>query len=662
MSRTVHDLRQAPLFLPDPGWAPPTDRPRLRGRPRLALDTETHDPGLGESRGSSWAVPGEGRVVGFSLAAEDGLKRYYPLRHLDGGNVENPEGVLGWLKTELMEFDGELVFMKADYDIGWLRREGVLFPRAKIFDIQGVEALIDPEKDGFSLNNIARGYGLPLKDETLLRETAAAYGFTGKAVKANLHRLPGTHVGPYGEHDAALPLEVAARQRTLIAQLGLERVTATEMDLIPLIVLMRERGVPVDLDRCQEVRAHLQALERRELVELHRLSGRSVAVWEPSSVAAAFTACGLDFPATALHQPSFQAEWLDAHPHPLAGHVRGARKYNKGWSTFIDGMLLGHTDAAGRVHPEWHALPSDDGGVPAGRFACKNPNLQQVPARDPEVGPLIRSCFTPEHEEDWFVTDISQQEPRFTVHFAALRARQRPGQFPRAEEAAQKIRDNPRLDYHQMVADMTGLARKPAKTLNLGVAYGMGGAKLCRGLGLPTKEWSPDNLHVLDVAGDEGRAIINQYHERFPFIRPLSRELDELAQERGWVRTFLGRYARFDLWVPKENDWEYHKALPRALAEDRYGPSLKRAFTHKALNRLIQGSSADGMKLAMLKVWRETGQVPLLTIHDELDLSLGSESLMRQVDECVRTSVDLLVPLVTDIERGPNWGATEKFE
>ena len=662
MSRTVHDARQAPLFLPDPGWAPPTDRPRLRGRARLALDTETHDPGIGAGNGSSWARAGEGEVVGVSLAAEDGLKRYYPLRHAGGGNVEDPAGVLAWLAGELAEFDGELVMMKADYDLGWLRREGILAPRATIFDVMAAEALIDPEKDSFSLNSLARGYNLPLKDETLLRETAAAHGHVGKDVKANLWRYPGTHVGPYGEHDAALPLQVAARQRPLIAELRLERVRDVEMALIPLHVLMRERGVPVDLDRCEQVRAHLQALEREQLHELRRLCGQDVAVWENSSVAAAFLACGLSFPSTALQQPSFQAEWLEAHPHPLAGCVRRARQYNKGWSTFIDGMILNHVDNNSHIHPEWHPLPSDDGGVPAGRYACKNPNLQQVPARDPEIGPLIRSCFVPEADEDWFVTDISQQEPRFTVHFAALRDRQQPGRFPRAEEAAQKIRDNPRLDYHQMVADMTGLARKPAKTLNLGVAYGMGGAKLCRGLGLPTKEWSPDNLHVLDVAGDEGRAIINQYHERFPFIRPLSQELDGLAQERGWVRTYLGRYARFDLWVPRENDWEFHKALPRALAEQRYGTELRRAFTHKGLNRLIQGSSADGMKLAMLKVWRETGQVPLLTIHDELDLSLGSEALMRQVDACVRTSVDLLVPLVTDMERGPNWGATEKFE
>lgn len=660
MVRTVHDIRQAPLFLPDPGWEPSMELPSLRGRRRVALDTETHDPGIAAKRGSSWARAGEGEVVGVSLALEDGPARYYPLRHPEG-NVADPERLLAALRAEFEAFDGELVMMKADYDLGWLRREGIR-PGGRVFDVMAAEALIDPEKDGFSLNRIAQGYGLPPKDETLLRETAAAFGLhKSQEVKANLWRLPGTHVGPYGEHDARLPLLIAERQRPLLASLGLERVNEVEQALIPLHVLMRERGVRVDLDRCERTRRLLQEREREQLLEIHRLTGLSVHVWEPSSVAAAFMAVGVPFPSTALHQPSFQQEWLESHPHPLAGAVRRARRYNKAWSTFIDGMILGHVDGNAHVHPEWHPLPSDEGGVPAGRYSCTEPNLQQVPARDPEVGPLIRSLFVPEDDEEWFTTDISQQEPRFTVHFAALRARQHPDRFPVALEAARLIREDPRIDYHQMVADITGLPRKAAKTLNLGIAYGMGGAKLCRGLGLPTKVWSPDGVHELDVAGDEGRAIINRYHERFPFIRPLSQELDGLAQERGWVRTYLGRYCRFDLWVPVERDWEYHKALPRITAEERYGTALRRAFTHKGLNRLIQGSSADMIKLAMLRVWRETGQVPALTIHDELDLSLGSEEQMRAVDACVRSCVELLVPISTDMERGPSWGETTKF-
>lgn len=664
MARTVVDPRQRPLFIPETAWRWTNETPSFAGRPRVSFDTETEDPGINEGRGSSWAYPGEGRVVGFSVAF-DGWATYYPLFHPEG-NVDYPERKLEWLKYELERYEGTLVGMALDYDLGWGRRYGVDAPRAKFFDVQVAETLLDEDRLSYSLDSLAATYGRPLKDEALLRETAVAYGFTPKQLKANLHRLPGTHVGAYGQRDAELPLEIMAAQLPLLEAQDLLRCNAVEQRLVRLNVLMRERGVRIDLDRCEVTRRRLVASEKDCLREIKSLTRVDVDVWSGASVAQAFLAAGVDFPTTALHQPSFQQEWLDSHPHPLAKLVRQARKYNKGWSTFIDGMVLRHVDKHGRLHPHWRSSKSTDEvtGSTRGtiaRYACTDPNLQQVPSPDArsgdkEMGPLIRSLFVPDEGRVWFTGDVKQQEPRLGVHFASLR------KFPGALEAAQQIRDDPNIDYHKMVSDITHLPRRQAKDINLAKYYGLGGAKLCRKLGLPTKTWEPKEGVYIDVAGDEGRNIIKEYDERFPFVKCLIDECTKVANERGYIRTLLGRRARFNLWQPRDTDFNFYRGLPLEKARQEYGEDLKRAYLHKATNRLIQGSAADMMKLIMLACHDQLGTVPLLVVHDELDDCVETVEDAKRLDECMKSAVPLQVPTMTDVELGPSWGETKKVQ
>jgi DNA polymerase I-like protein with 3'-5' exonuclease and polymerase domains len=338
------------------------------------------------------------------------------------------------------------------------------------------------------------------------------------------------------------------------------------------------------------------------------------------------------------------------------------RVFSKARRDFIESMILEHLGRDGRVHPEWRPLRGDDGGTGGGRYACTDPNLQQVPARDPIVGPMVRSCFLPEEGECWGVFDVQQQEPRFTVHYAAR------ANMPGAQEAVRRINENPRVDYHQMVADMTGIGRKQAKTINLGRAYGMGGAKLCDQLGLPTEIWERRNqdgsVTPIRVAGALGKAIIKQYDTRFPFIGPLAQSCSNAAEKRGWIRTYVGRLCRFPEW--ESSEWGTgmkERFATREEAVERLGSeNVRRAWTHKALNRLIQGSSGDMIKLAMLKVWKETGRVPLLTIHDELDISCEADHDIIEISRCIRESVELLVPLSLDVELGSNWGELKPWK
>tara|TARA_B100000900_G_C20458984_1_gene666395 strand:- start:175 stop:807 length:633 start_codon:yes stop_codon:yes gene_type:complete len=193
-------------------------------------------------------------------------------------------------------------------------------------------------------------------------------------------------------------------------------------------------------------------------------------------------------------------------------------------------------------------------------------------------------------------------------------------------------------DFHQMVADMAGISRKQAKTVNLGIMYGMGVGKLS---------------HTMDIDTTQAKELLSTYHNKVPFVKGLADLVSAQASKHGQIRTISGRLCRFDMWEPKT--FGYNKPMKREEAEKEYGPVLRRAFTYKALNRLIQGSAADQTKVAMAECYKE-GLVPLLTVHDELCFNVESEEQASRIKEIMETSMELKVPSKVDQELGDNWG------
>jgi DNA polymerase I-like protein with 3'-5' exonuclease and polymerase domains len=309
---------------------------------------------------------------------------------------------------------------------------------------------------------------------------------------------------------------------------------------------------------------------------------------------------------------------------------------NKARTTFIDGMIM-NNQIDGRIHAELHSLRSDDGGTVTGRFSYSNPNLQQVPAREPNIGPLIRSLFIPESNCKWGAFDYSQQEPRLVVHYADMM------ELPGASKAVEAFK-NEDADFHQIVADMAGIPRKQAKNINLGLFYSMGVKKLSNSLGLTV---------------EEGRELFAQYHQRVPFVKALSDRAVRRAATQGNIRTLLGRRCRFDKWEPAQ--FGTNKIMDHRTAYAEYGNAIKRAFTHKAMNRLIQGSAADMTKKAMQILYAE-GIIPHLQVHDELDISIESPEHIARIKEIMETCVELRVPIKVDVEVGPNWGEAKDLE
>ena len=611
-----------PKFEAQTEWVRPTEFPDLRQVDEIAIDLETKDPDL--IKKGSGSVIGNGEVIGVAVSTKH-FKGYFPIAHEGGGNMDKSR-VLSWLK-DILESQSTKVFHNAIYDVCWLRAMG--------FKINGdiactmiAAAVTDENRFRYDLNSLSwhyLGYG---KNESALAEAAEEWGIDPKS---EMYKLPAMHVGAYAERDAEVTLGLWQEMKKEIISQDLEDIFDLESDLLHCLVDMRFKGVRVDIERAHGMKKELITQEK-EL--LHKIKGETnvdTQIWAARSIANVFDVLRLEYPRTEkTSSPSFTKNFLQEHKHPVVKMIAQAREINKAHTTFIDSIL--RYEHKGRIHAEINQLRSQTGGTVTGRFSYQNPNLQQIPARNKDLGPKIRSLFIPEDGHRWGVFDYSQQEPRLVVHYASLY------KLPSVYDVVDAYQNDSSADFHQTVADMADIPRSQAKTINLGLFYGMGKAKLQAELGV-TKEKAAD--------------LFNTYHSRVPFVKQLMEKASNRAQDRGQIRTLLGRLCRFHLWEP--NQFGMHKALSHEEALREHGPGIRRAYTYKALNKLIQGSAADMTKKAMLELYKE-GIIPHIQIHDELDLSIENEDQAKKVIEIMEHAVTLEVPNKVDYESGNNWG------
>lgn len=605
---------QLNLFEVESEWTPPQSMPDLDGD--IAIDLETNDPTL-KTLGPGYLYD-QGHVAGISIATKD-FNGYFPIGHQMGGNLDK-DLIVNWLNSQLSK-PNNYIFANAPYDIGWMEYTGIKINKTNIHDIQIMAPLLDEHKFSYSLDNLGKEYVNDQKDETLLKEAASSYGFK-KDYKSEMWRMPAKYVGPYAEQDSALTLKLYYLFDKMLEEQDLKRIYNLERKLIPLLLDMRRKGIRVDIEKAKKLKNQWMKVEQAAIKKLTELTGLHIDVYSARSCALALDKVGVEYKKTVTGEPSIDKDFFSRNSNNrICKLIEVARKYQKAYSTFIDGFIL-KFQYKGRVYPQFNQLRSDDGGTVSGRFSCTMPNVQQIPARDPKFGKQTRSLYLPEEGELWAACDYSSQEPRLTIHYAAV-AGVRGGR-----EAASKFGYN--TDYHQMIADICHIKRKAAKTINLGLAYGMGGAKLCRSLGLPTeRKVSKDGKYTYEVAGEEGQALLDEYHSKFPAIGALSELCQNRAKRRGYITTLLGRRCRFK---PDSNE-EY-----------------------RALNRLIQGSAADQTKLAFLTVYEKLGKLPLVQVHDELGYSVKDEEEGKMIGKIMETCIQLQVPSKVDVEIGKNWG------
>jgi len=611
---------QMPMFGPETEWIPPTHLPDLKDHKEIAIDLETRDPGLKSS--GSGSVNGNGEVVGIAVAVE-GWSGYFPIAHEGGGNMDRAL-VLDWFE-EVLHTDATKIFHNAMYDVSWIRSMG-FYIRGGVIDTLIAASLIDENRWGYALNALGKQYVGVGKNEKILNDAAKSWGIDPKA---DMWRLPAPLVGEYAEQDAVLTLKLwHALQREISSQ-DLWDVFNLETNLFPCLIDMKFKGVRVDAEKANLLKQELIKEEKNIYRGIRKLIGFDVEIWAAASIAKAFDEVKLPYDRTEKGAPSFTKNFLATHPHELPKAIANAREINKAHTTFID-TIIKH-EHNGRIHADINQIRSDDGGTVTGRFSYSNPNLQQIPARKKDLGPKIRALFIPEKNHTWGCFDYSQQEPRIVVHFASLLKL----------EGSQTIVDQynaGEADFHQMIADMAGIERKQAKTINLGLMYGMCKNKLMAELGL-MKEAAED--------------LIRTYHQKAPFVKMLSEQVSRRADDSGKIRTIGGRLCHFDLWEP--HGFGIKKPLPHADALREHGPGIKRAFTYKALNKLIQGSAADMTKQSMLALYQE-GIIPHIQVHDELDISVESPEQAEKIIKIMEAAVELRVPNKVDFEEGTNWG------
>jgi DNA polymerase I-like protein with 3'-5' exonuclease and polymerase domains len=620
---------------------------------RISIDVETRDDqlkalGIGTRRGAY--------IAGYAFAIEDGPRHYLPVRHAGGDNLD-AEQVRGYLQAQAKAFTGDLVGAYLSYDMEHLEYDGISFRNARWRDVQVAEPLIDELQLQYSLKALLERYNLPPKDEELLRSAARDYNVDPKS---GMWQLPARFVGAYGEADVDRPLRLLRKQEKKIDDNDLWNIWNLETDVLPVLVRMRMRGVRVNQQKLEDVERWSLQQETEALAKVRDATGIRINVgdvWKAEALAPALEHIGVKLQYTAQGKVSVKKDILADVKHPVADAIAWARKVNKLRTTFA--ASIRRFQVNGRIHCTFNQIAREDDtndgaktdikGARYGRLSCVNPNMQQQPSRD-EFAKMWRTIYEPEEGHEWCSNDYSQQEPRWTTHFAAV------CKLDGAAEACAEYHANPLLDNHDFMAKLTGLPRKYAKNIFLGLCYGEGGAKLARDLGLPTR-WALAGRgrgreleyfesreeaiklrqergegYVFEAAGPEAQKIIDAFDQRAPYIRKLADFAKERANKNGFIITAGGRKLHFE--QKQDGGFDY---------------------THKALNRIIQGTSADQTKAALVELDKR-GHFLQLQVHDEIAASVKSRDEGAAIAEVMKNIMPARVPFRVDSEYGPSWG------
>jgi DNA polymerase I-like protein with 3'-5' exonuclease and polymerase domains len=608
-----------------PEWTRPSF-PDVKKIQQVAIDLETHDPEI-KNLGGGWAT-NKGFVVGVAISFE-GFDGYFPVHHERGGNFSEEE-VKKWL-VKLFKEDPIVICHNAVYDLGWLRRWGVECNVTKVYDTLIAAPLVDENRYSYSLDSLSKDYLGERKQGNLLEEFGKEHGF--KAIEY-MHMVPVEIAGIYAEQDTRLTLKLWEFLRVEIQKQGLTDIFNLETDLLRLLLEMRWKGVRVDLEKAEKTKKFFKSEEEKIYQNIKKETGIDIGssdIYAAASLQKIFDRLGEKYELTEKNkQAKISNTLMRESDNPLIQSISVAREYNKAHTTFIDSILKHQVD--GRIHAEINQLKGEYGGTVSGRLSMNNPNLQQVPARNEAIGPKIRSLFLPEEGEKWASLDYSQQEPRLLVHYA-----QKHG-LEGAETLIKFFHEG--KDFHQVTAEMAGISRKEAKTIGLGLMYGMGIAKLA---------------DSLDISPDQAKALKKKYNDNVQFLNNIIVRATRYTEQNGFINTLLGRRCRFDLWENK--DFYDKRMMSYENAKKTWAwNEMKRAGTYRALNRLIQGSAADQTKKAMVDLWKNLGVIPMIQIHDELNVSIANETQVKEIKEIMESAVELHVPVKCDAEIGDNWG------
>mgnify|MGYP003117954572 FL=1 len=635
----------------------------LKGIDTIAVDLETYDPDL-KKKGSG-AIKGKGFVCGIAVATSK-QNLYFPIAHAMTSNLD-PEETWEELNKKVFKNKGlRKVFHNAMYDVCWIRAVTGEMPAGELVDTMIAASVIDETRMKYSLDSLSRDYLKDSKYKYDLKERAwEELGI--KDPMSNMHKLSYDLVKDYALQDVNLTLRLwnlfEKKLDEIIyppKQKSLRKIFTLETKLFPCLVDMKFRGVKIDVQKAEQFGKKLEKRRNNLVNIIKKRTGVDVQIWAAASIKKLlYNQKITDYKKTPKSgMPQLPKEYLKTHPNRFLRMIEIARRCDKAKSAFVEGLLSFVHE--GRIHADINQIRSDQGGTVTGRFSMSNPNLQQIPAKG-FIGKKMRELFIPEEGCTWGSFDYSQQEPRIVVHYALKL------QLPGTEDLKKEF-DSEDADFHQIVADMAHIPRTTAKTINLGLFYGMGRIKL---------------QQELNLSKDEATKLFSNYHRQVPFVKQLSQDLITFAEDHKLLFTLEDRFCRFNRWETRDREWNneinryepvpiltleeaqraYKAELLEKVADDKLDPNYmdnfkyhyKPAFTYKALNRLIQGSAADMTKKAMVMLY-EKGILPHIQIHDELCVSVSDEKQACIIKQIMEEAIPLLVKNKVTYKKGKSWG------
>jgi len=400
----------------------------------------------------------------------------------------------------------------------------------------------------------------------------------------------------------------------------LQQIWKLETDLLPVMLAMRQKGIRIDEEKLKECEHYFLNAENNALLYIHETTDFDLTdqLWIAESLAEVLRKLKIEFPLTEkTKKPSIKSDWLKNIDHPVTQTMARARRFNKARTTFCESIKRHMT--YGKIHPNFNQLRGEGGGTVTGRLSCNNPNIQQQPIRDKEIGRMFRSIYLPDEDYQYGRFDYKEQEPKIALHYAVL------SKLPGTQNLLEKHAKNPDIDSYGLISHE--IERDICKTVYLAMLYGAGGVKICEQLKLPTAYREDRRGSLYECAGPEAQGIIDNFERGAPYIIELIKKVTRSARSKGYVKTILGRRCRFP-----DLDWVY-----------------------KATNRLIQGSAADQMKKALIDL-HAAGYTPHLQVHDEVGISINNDKQAVEIKNIMEQSVELKIPALVDYTLGANWG------
>lgn len=551
----------------------------------LTLDFETRDPAISLKRGAGWCFE-DFEILGAAYKLDDRPSVFT-------SNMQELQHIVAGCRS--------IVAHNAQYDIGCLHRLKINYEDKLIVDTAILAKLYDNSMLSYSLDSLSKDILGDAKDYYLLKEAAESLGLRKymSSMKEIFLEYPQL-VADYAKKDVELTYRLSQWFKSQLYSSALDLVPFYS-DLIKALVKWRSKGVLVDLEQANKSSEILHALQMQAMEEF-RTYCPDVNPDSSKQLSKAFRDLGLVPAVSAKGGDSVDTHWRSKQTHPAVLALSTVKKYTTLVRDYVDNLQ----DIAenGRIYPEINIL----GAAETGRFSSSNPNIQQIPKRDPVATELIRSLYLAEFGESLYSLDFSSQEPRLQVHYAYLIGAEGADMLKTAFD------HNPQHDLHQQVAELAGIDRKTAKTINLGISYGMGVAKLAASLKLDEKT---------------ARSLKKRYSTLTPYLNQLNSAVQESGTRKGYITTLLGRRLRMDFDRP-----------------------------YKALNKLIQGGAADQTAAAMVQAYRE-GIDLKFSVHDELVMSTASPDKARRLKAIMESIIPLEVPCYTEILTGKSWAGKQ---